>query len=268
MFGRFSHARGAHGVTRPTFALRLFLAIILFAVLLGVVPSRAAEINVAAAASLTEALKEIGAAYQKQNPDKIIFNFGASSFLARQIEAGAPTDIFFSADAAKMDDLQKEGLLKTETRTNRLSGSLVIIVPSDSTLKIASARDLTDPKIKRIALGDFTAVPAGVYARQYLESQKLWKKLAPKIVPMDNVRAALAFVESGNVDAGIVYKTDAAISKKVVVDLEIPRDQGPKITYCLALLRDSKQPAAEKFLDYLNSPAATAVFKKYGFITD
>ena len=228
----------------------------------------AAEINVAAAASLTEALKEIGAAYQKQHPDKIVFNFGASSFLARQIEAGAPTDIFFSADAAKMDDLQKQGLVKTETRTNRLSGSLVIVVPSDSTLKISSARDLSNPQIKRIALGDFTVVPAGVYARQYLESQKLWKTLAPKIIPMDNVRADLAFVESGNVDAGIVYKTDAAISKKVQIAYEIPRDTGPKITYCLALLRDSKQPAAEKFLDYLNSPAATATFQKFGFIVD
>jgi molybdate transport system substrate-binding protein len=247
--------------------LNWFVWVMALALGLNGLGARAAEINVSAAASLTEALKEIGADYQKKSKDIIVFNFGASNFLARQIEAGAPGDIFFSADASKMDDLQKEGLIQPETRRNRLSGSLVVVVPSDSALKIASVKDLADPKVKRIALGDPAAVPAGIYARKYLESQKLWEKVSPKVISMDNVRAALAFVESGNVDAGIVYKTDAVLSKKVRVVCEIPRDQGPKIDYVLALLRDAK-PEARNFFEFLNSSEASVTFRKYGFVVE
>jgi molybdate transport system substrate-binding protein len=228
---------------------------------------RAVELNVFAAASLTDALKEIGAAYEKQSADKIAFNFGASSLLARQIEEGAPADVFFSADEAKMDALAAKGLVIAATRKSRLSNTLVIVVPDDSALKITSPADLTDKKIRRIALADPKAVPAGVYSKAFLEKEKLWLEVEPKVVPVDNVRAALAAVESGNIEVGMVFKTDAAISKKVKVAYEIPADRGPKISYPIAVMKNAKQvESAKKFADYLNSDVATNVFEKYGFI--
>jgi molybdate transport system substrate-binding protein len=227
----------------------------------------ATDINVFAAASLTDSLKQIAVAYEKQSGDKIVFNFGASSTLARQIEEGAPADIFFSADEAKMDGLEKNGRIVKETRKSRLSNSLVIVVVTDSPLAIHSATNLAGAEIKRIALADPKAVPAGIYSKTYLEKLKLWPAIEPKVVPTENVRAALAAVESGNVEAGMVYKTDAAISKKVKIAYEVPRADCPDISYPMALVKESKQPdAAGKFLQYLDSPDATKVFEKFGFI--
>lgn len=229
--------------------------------------SHAASINVFAAASLTESLKKIATTYEKQTGDKVTFNFGASSFLARQIEEGAPADIFYSADEAKMDGLEKKGLIVKESRTSRLSNSLVIVVTSDSTLQIQFASDLAGDKVKRLALADPKTVPAGIYAKEYLEKAKLWAAVQPKVIPTDNVRAALAAVESGNVEAGMVYKTDAAISKKVKVALEIPAKDGPAISYPMALVKESKQlDAAARFLKHLGSDEAGRVFQKFGFI--
>jgi molybdate transport system substrate-binding protein len=229
--------------------------------------THAATLNVFAAASLTESLKEIAAAYVKQTGDKIVFNFGASNFLARQIEEGAPADIFFSADEAKMDGLEKKGLIVKETRTSRLSNSLVIVVAEDSSLKITSATDLAGAGVRRVAIAEPRTVPAGIYAKEYLEKLKLWPAIQPKVVPTDNVRAALAAVESGNAEAGIVYKTDAAISKKVKVAYEVPPAEGPAISYPVAAVKESKQlEAAKKFLKYLNSDDAGHVFEKFGLI--
>ncbi len=227
----------------------------------------AAEITVFAAASLTDALKEAGAAYEKQSHDTVAFNFGASSMLERQIEAGAPADLFFSADEAKMNQLDAKNLIIKDTRKSRLSNSLVIVTATDSDLKINSPKDLTDPKIRRVALADPKAVPAGVYSKEYLEKEKLWDTIEPKIVPSDNVRAALAAVESGNIEAGMVFKTDAAISKKVKVAYEVPSQTGPKISYPMAVVKDSKQvESAKQFEDYLSSDDAAKIFEKYGFI--
>jgi molybdate transport system substrate-binding protein len=226
-----------------------------------------ANVNVFAAASLTDSLKEIAAAYEKRTGDKIVFNFGASSFLARQIEEGAPADIFFSADEAKMDSLEKKGLLVKETRKSRLSNSLVMVVATDSPLPIGSAQDLVQTKIKRIALADPATVPAGVYAKQYLEKLGLWVAVESRVVPTDNVRAALSAVESGNVDVGMVYKTDAGISKKVKIAYEVPRGESPDISYPVAVLKDSRQlDAAKRFLKELDSDDAARVFEKFGFI--
>ena len=221
----------------------------------------AASINVFAAASLTASLKEIATAYEKQSGDKIVFNLGASSMLARQIEEGAPADIFFSADEEKMDRLAAKGLIVMETRRSRLSNSLVIVVAAQDGALVRSAKDLAGPQIKRVALGDPKAVPIGVYARQYLEKLGLWPAVKPKVVATENVRAALAAVEAGNADASIVYKTDAAISKKVKVAVEVPPADGPKISYPMALVTGAKEPAAaRKFLDGLGSPEAGQVF--------
>lgn len=237
-------------------------------ILLCLIPAaHGAQVNVFAAASLTDSLKQIGAAYAKQSGDKVVFNFGASSFLARQIEEGAPADIFFSADEAKMDQLDKKNLLVKGTRTNLISNSLVIVVASDSTTLLPNAHGLTNRNIKRLALADPKTVPAGIYAKEYLSKLRLWPALEPKVVPTDNVRAALAAVESGNVEAGIVYKTDAAISKRVKVTCEVPRAEGPAISYPVALLKEAKHAeAARRFLDYLNSPDARRIFSEFGFI--
>jgi len=225
----------------------------------------ASEITVFAAASLTNALKEIGTRYEKTTGEKVIFNFAASNTLAQQIQAGAPADLFFSADEAKMDDLDQANLIVRDTRRDLLGNSLVIITPTAG-VKITQAGDLTQIAIKHLSLGDPKAVPAGVYAKAWLESAGLWEALQTRIVPAENVRAAMAVVESGNAEAGIVYKTDAAISKKVVIALEIPAAEGPKIIYPAAVLSDSRnKEAARKFLLHLGGKQAAEIFAKFGF---
>jgi molybdate transport system substrate-binding protein len=226
----------------------------------------AAELTVYAAASLTDAMKEIGPAYEKESGDKLQFNFGASNMLARQIEEGAPADLFFSADEAKMDALEKKDLLLAGTRRSLLSNLLVIVAPADASAAPKSATDLAKPEFKKIALAEPETVPAGIYAREYLQKIGLWDAVKEKVVPTENVRAALAAVESGNVEAGIVYKTDSLISKKVKIAVEIPAAEGPKISYPVAVLRSSKQPdRARKFAEYLAGPLARSVFEKFGF---
>jgi molybdate transport system substrate-binding protein len=229
--------------------------------------ARADEILVSAAASLTDVLKEIGKAYQAKSKHKILLTLGPSNFLARQIDEGAPVDIFFSADLAQMDMLEKNGRLEPGTRKNLLSNQLVMIVPSDSRLAITTPKDLLKPEVKRIALADPTAVPVGVYTSKYLADEGLWDKLKTKVIPVLDVRATLASVESGNVEAGFVYKTDAAISKKVKIVFEVPIEKGPKITYPIAIVKESKKKdAARDFLSYLLTPAGKSIFKKYGFV--
>jgi len=247
--------------------MKMTKTIALFAAIgLAAVTSLAGQVAVFAAASLTDSLKQIATDYEKTSGDKIVFNFAASGTLARQIEAGAPADIFFAADEAKADALEKKGLLVSGTRKSLLGNSLVIVTATDASV-IHSPAELTNATIQHIALGDVKSVPAGTYAKAYLEKRSLWTAVESKIVPCENVRAVLAAVESGNVDAGFVYKTDAAISKKVKVAFEVPAADAPKISYPLALLKDAPQPdAAKKFIAYLDSAAATAVFKKSGFI--
>lgn len=227
---------------------------------------RAAQVTVFAAASLSDSLKQIAAAYEKQSTNKIVFNFGASGTLARQIEEGAPADIFLAADEAKADGLAKKGLLVTASRKSLLGNSLVIVGTPDNAT-VHSPADLTNAAVQRVAIGDVKVVPAGTYAKQYLEKLGLWPGVEGKIVPCENVRAVLAAVESGNVEAGIVYKTDAAISRKVKVVFEVPAGDGPRISYPLALIKDSPQTeAAEGFYKYLATADAVAVFQKFGFI--
>jgi len=163
--------------------------------------------------------------------------------------------------------LEKKGLIDPATRKSRLGNSLVVVVPSDSTLQIKSASDLTNASVKQIALADPKGVPAGVYAKGWLTRQQLWPAVEPKIVPTENVRAALAAVASGNVELGVVYKTDAAISKNVKIAYAVPRADSPDISYPMALVKDSKQPAAAgKFLSYLSSEEAGQVFTRFGFL--
>jgi molybdate transport system substrate-binding protein len=227
----------------------------------------AAEVQVAAAASLADALNDIKAAYEKAGGDTVVLNLGASSTLERQIEAGAPADLFLSADEEKMDQLAKRGLVVAATRKSVLSNALVVVVPVDSPLRIATPADIVSPKIHVLALAEPKTVPAGIYAKEYLTRLKLWDQVASRVVPTENVRTALAAVESGNADEGIVYKTDAGISKKVKIAYEVPLADGPKISYPFAAVAESKHPeAARRFLAYLESPPALEVFKRYGFL--
>jgi molybdate transport system substrate-binding protein len=240
------------------------------AVALGVVlampaAALAADVLVFAAASLTDALEEIRASYERSSTDRLVVNAGASSELARQIKAGAPADVFFSADVAQMDGLEKEGLVRREDVVDVLSNSLVAIVPVDSTLTIRQPRDLL--MVKHLALASPESVPVGVYSKKYFESIGLWEEIKPMLVPTADVRASLAAVEAGHAGAGMVYRTDAAISKRVRVAFEVPREQGPNIVYPLAPVARSKQKdAAAAAARYLVGPEAAAIYERFGFV--
>jgi molybdate transport system substrate-binding protein len=226
----------------------------------------AIDLHVFAAASLTEALNEIAAQYERKTGIHVLFNFGASSMLARQISEGSPADVFFSADEEKMDGLQKQGLILNETRKSLLSNTLVIVIPFDSNITIKNPQQLAKSNWK-IALAEPKTVPAGIYAKQYLQNAGLWPRVIDRVIPTDNVRAALAAVESGNVDVGFVYKTDAAISKRVKIAYEIPAYDSPKISYPVAVTSESQNlDAAKKFVEYLAREESRNIFKKYGFI--
>jgi len=240
---------------------------ILAIALLFPVLAAAATLRVSAAASLTDVLQALAPVYQKQTGDALVFNFGASSILARQIQEGAPVDLFISADEQKMNQLQRAHLIVTTSRRSILSNTLVIVVPNDSRLTITSPADLAVRSVKRIALAEPQTVPAGIYAKQYLRKLGLWSRVVGKVIPTDNVRGALAAVESGNVDAGIVYKTDALISRGVRVAYEVALSDGPAISYPAAVIGDSRQQAAaQRVLDFLQSPEARETFRKYGFL--
>ena len=233
----------------------------------GASPAAAVEIHVSAAASLTDALQEIVRAYEATSPDRIVLNLGASSLLARQIEEGAPADLFLSADEAKMDSLAKKGLLLAGSRKSVLGNTLVVVIPLDSQLAIAGPKDLASSSIRALALAEPQTVPAGIYAKEYLQKIGLWRKVIDRVVPTENVRAALSSVESGNADAGIVYKTDAEISKKVRVAYAVSAAEGPKISYPFAALAQTRHPEeARRFLAYLSSPPALDVFRRHGFL--
>lgn len=243
------------------------LAILALPVLALALPARAAELTVLAAASLTDALKEAAPAFAAASGHTLRFNFGASGALARQIREGTPADVFISADEARMDQLAKAGLLLADTRRDLLANTLVVIVAAEGAPAVAALGDLRAPAIRRIALGDPATVPAGTYAKQHLEKVGLWTPLAEKFTPVDSVRAALAAVESGNVEAGFVYRTDALASKKVRVAVEIPSAEGPRIVYPVAALQESKQPdAARAFVAWLAGPEAQALFARQGFL--
>lgn len=238
---------------------------LLFAAILLAASAMHAQVNVFAAVSLSEALEEIAGGYERRTGVEIVFHFGASSLLARQIEQGAPADLYLSADEAQMDALGKQGLIVASTRRSVLSNSLVIVVPAQGGRKIAAPAELV--RVERLALAEPSSVPAGVYARTWLQKIGLWDRLASRVIPTENVRGALAAVESGNADAAIVYKTDARIAKRARVAYEVPRAQGPAISYPFALVRDAEhRDAALRFLEHLRSKAALNVFARHGFV--
>ncbi len=225
------------------------------------------ELNISAAVSLKDALEEIQKNYEAKNPAiKLIYNLGASGALQKQIEQGAPADIFMSAAAQQMNDLEAENLVNKATRKNLVENKLVIIVPKASTIAITSYEDLTKDEVQKISLGETASVPAGQYAQEVLKKLGIWDKVKDKAVLAKDVRTVLTYVETGNVEAGIVYKTDALSSDKVKVVATAPEGSHQPIVYPVAVLSGTKQQqAAEDFLTYLSTPESKAIFEKYGF---
>ncbi|AHF89189.1 molybdate ABC transporter substrate-binding protein [Opitutaceae bacterium TAV5] len=231
------------------------------------VTALAADLTVFAAASLSDALRELAPGYTRATGDKLRFNLASSGALTRQIREGAPADVIISADELRVDQLENGGLLLAGTRRTVLANTLVLVVAADRPAPVATMADLAKPEVRRVAFGDPATVPVGTYSKEYLGKLGLWDGLQSKTVFVDNVRAVLAAVEAGNADAGIVYKTDALISKKVKIAVEVPLAEGPSITYPAAVIKATKSPeASKKFAAWLSTPEAQAVFAKYGFL--
>lgn len=226
------------------------------------------EINVSAAVSLKDALAEIQANYAKKSPNvKLVFNLGASGSLQKQIEQGAPADIFISAAPKQMDELEAKNLVHKATRRNLVENKLVLVVPQNSTLGLARFEDLTNAGVQKLSVGEPAVVPAGQYAQQVLQKMGVWERIKDKTVYAKDVRTVLAYVETGNVEAGIVYKTDAAASSKVKIAATAPEGSHQPIVYPAAVLTGAKQQkAAEELLAYMAGPEGKAIFEKYGFV--
>jgi molybdate transport system substrate-binding protein len=225
-------------------------------------------ITVFAAASMKNAVDDIGAAFTKATGIKVVASLAASSALAKQIEQGAPADVFASADLDWMDYLDKKNLIKKDTRSNLLGNKLVLIAPKDSKLdnvKIEQSFDIA--KLAgdgRIAMADVNAVPAGKYGKAALEKLGAWAAAEKKVASAENVRAALALVGRGEAPLGIVYETDAKIEKNVKIVGHFPEGSYPPITYPVALTATAK-PEAQKYLDFMRSSLAKTIFETYGF---
>ncbi|AGC48526.1 molybdate ABC transporter substrate-binding protein [Myxococcus stipitatus DSM 14675] len=226
--------------------------------------ARAEEALVFAAASTTDVLQELQPVFAKATGHTVVLALGSSGDLARQAMAGAPADAFLSADVARMDSVQAAGLVQPGTRVDLLSNRLVVVVPVDAKRALAKPEDLKG--VKRLSLADPALVPAGMYAKAWLEKVGLWTDLTSKVVPALDVRGALAAVEAGRVDAGVVYATDAAQSKKVRVAFEVPTAAAPRIVYPVAALTKGKSPEAGRaFVRFLQSEPARAAFARHGF---
>jgi molybdate transport system substrate-binding protein len=229
---------------------------------------KADPLVVLAAASLQEALNAEADAWAAQGHPRPTLSFAGSSALARQVQSGAPADLFLSADEKWMDTVETDGAVKAGSRRDLLTNSIVLIAPKASTAKV----DLTDAASLdaalgkgRLAMAEPDSVPAGKYGKAALEHLKLWDKLSAKVARADNVRAALALVESGEAPLGIVYATDAAASKSVRVLATFPQDSHPPIRYPVAVLATSKNAQAEGFEQFLTSDQGQAIFAKHGF---
>jgi molybdate transport system substrate-binding protein len=223
-------------------------------------------ITVSAAVSLSEALEEAAKAYSASGGGPVRFNFAGSNVLARQIVNGAPADLFISADEEQMNVVAKAGGVRSGTRVDLLGNQLAVVAPADRVAFVREQFARAPAEIRRLAMGDPAAVPAGVYARQYLEKRGLWAAYEPRVVPTANVRAALTAVDTGAVDAAIVYVTDAAVARNAAVAFVVPVDEGPRIVYPAAILSGAaNRTEAERFLAFLRAPEASAIFARHKF---
>ena len=226
----------------------------------------AADLTVSAAASLTNAFKDIAQSYEAQNPGtKVLLNFAASGALLQQMAKGAPVDVFASADQETMDRAEKEGLVKASDRKDFVRNTLVLIVPTDAKIMPANLGELTQAGITRVAIANPASVPVGRYSQTALEAANLWTAMQAKAINTQNVRQSLDYVARGEVDAGFVYATDAAIMKdKVKVAFEVPLQT--TILYPIAkTVASTKAAEATSFINYLATPTAQDILGKYGF---
>ncbi|GMK40359.1 putative ABC transporter substrate-binding lipoprotein YvgL [Paenibacillus sp. CCS19] len=223
------------------------------------------ELIISAAASLKDSLDEIEKLYEHDHKDiNLTFNYGSSGTLQKQIEQGAPADVFFSAGQKQMDALVKAKLISDHKTL--LKNELVMVVPSDAELTFNTVKQLTNKSIKKIAIGQPESVPAGQYAKETLTSLQMWDTLEDKFVYAKDVRQVLTYVETGNVDAGFVYRTDALTSKQLRIALPIASDLHTAIVYPAGVVKETKHAAeAKEFYSYLQSDKADAIFVKYGF---
>ncbi len=224
------------------------------------------KVTVFAAASLTNALTDISQLYENEKSTKITHSFAASSTLAKQIENGAPADIYISADTQWMNYLQDKKLINTASRKEFLGNKLVLITPKGRsfTVKFDKAFDFSTSFEGRLCTGDVESVPAGIYAKESLTYLNWWNDIKTRIVGTQDVRGALAFVERGECTAGIVYETDAKVSSKVEIVATFPEESHKPIVYPMAFVANAKN-ANNDYFTYIQSDAALAVFKKYGF---
>lgn len=229
-------------------------------------PSPTIELNISAAASLTDAIQEIGSLYNGQHPDvQLTFNLASSGTLQKQIEEGAPADLFISAGKKQMDALQEQGLIVNSSRQDLLGNELVLIAPEDSLLQDFAG--LTDPAVGKIGIGTPETVPAGKYAQEALTSMGLWDALQPSLVQAKDVREVLTYVETGNAGAGLVYRSDTYQAEKIKIVATAPNSSHKPIVYPLAVVKSSsKQEAAADFAKFLTTQEAADIFSKYGFI--
>lgn len=225
------------------------------------------ELTVSAAASLTDALKEIQNLYETSHKGvKLDFNFGGSGALEKQIEQGAPSDLFLSASKKNMKSLVDKQLIASDQQKTWLTNELVAVIPADGTTNIASVTDLTQKEVKKVAIGIPESVPAGKYAQEALTSTKLWDALQDKLVQAKDVRQVLQYVETGNADVGFVYKTDALTSQKTRIAFEVdPKTYSP-VEYPIGIVKASKHiQEAEDFYAFLQSQESLNIMAKYGF---
>ena len=246
-------------------------ALITWSIILSSVAMADDKVIVYAAASLTNALTEVSASYEASGTAKVRSAFASSSVLAKQIENGAPADIFISADSKWMNYLQEKKLINSASRKDLLGNKLVLIAPKGRgfNVKLDKSFDLGKAFDGRLCTGDIDAVPAGIYAKQSLSYLNWWDGIKTRIVGAQDVRAALTFVERGECAAGIVYETDAKISTKVEIVATFPQESHVSIVYPIALVTNANMANTNKlasdYLNYLQSPSAKAIFKKYGF---
>ena len=226
--------------------------------------SERSEVVVSAAVSLSEVLHELAGIHEARSGDHVVLNLASSNTLARQIAAGARADVFISADEGQMDAVRDR--VVPGSRIDLLSNQLAVAVPDDRPRQLASIQDLADPVFRRIAVGDPSAVPAGLYAKAYLTSAGLWSRIQTRILPSGSVRLALAAVENGAADAAIVYRTDIRAARRARAAFVVPVSDGPRIVYPAAIVRDGRNPGgAARLLRFLRSEPALQVFDRAGF---
>ncbi|RJX39043.1 molybdate ABC transporter substrate-binding protein [Paenibacillus pinisoli] len=252
-------------------AIALMMAIIMAVVLAACGKESAnpkVELTISAAASLTDALNELKEGYEKEHPGvTLLFNYGASGSLQQQIEQGAPADLFLSAATKNMDALVERGLIDEKDRTNLLSNELVLVTPEGKGDSLGSVQDLLSDEVGKLAIGIPESVPAGAYAKEALTNAGLWEQLQDKSVQAKDVRQVLQYVETGNVDAGFVYRSDALQSESKT-DIAFAADPGSykPILYPIGMIKANKhEKQARELYDYLQTEEALNLFVKYGF---